>query len=61
MLLLKLAQMIKIMTKKSETNELANTLDFKQETIDILTADLEQLDVDKIRVLYDTLSDKLEK
>ena len=47
--------------EKSETNELANTLDFKQETIDILTADLEQLDVDKIRVLYDTLSDKLEK
>ena len=26
-----------------------------------MTADLEQLDVDKIRVLYDTLSDKLEK
>ena len=47
--------------ENSETNELANTLDFKQETIDILTADLEQLDVDKIRVLYDTLSDKLEK
>jgi HK97 family phage prohead protease len=47
--------------EKSETNELANTLDFKQETIDILTADLEQLDVDKIRVLYDTLADKLEK
>ena len=47
--------------KKSETNELANTLDFKQETIDILTADLEQLDVDKIRVLYDTLADKLDK
>lgn len=47
--------------EKSETNELANTLDFKQETIDILTADLEQLDVDNIRVLYDTLADKLEK
>ena len=47
--------------EKSETNELANTLDFKQETIDILTADLEQLDVDKIRVLYNTLADKLEK
>src|SRR5574344_145062 len=47
--------------EKSETNELANTLDFKQETIDMLTADLEQLDVDKIRVLYDTLADKLEK
>lgn len=47
--------------EKSETNELANTLDFKQETINILTADLEQLDVDKIRVLYDTLADKLEK
>lgn len=47
--------------EKSETNELANTLDFKQETIDILTADLGQLDVDKIRALYDTLADKLDK
>lgn len=47
--------------EKSETNELANTLDFKQETIDILTADLEQLDVEDMRVLYNSLADKLEK
>jgi len=45
----------------SETNELANTLDFNQETINILKADLGQISAEDIRTLYDTLADKLEQ
>lgn len=46
--------------QKSETNELANTLDFKQETINILKADLEQLSGEDIKALYNSLADKLD-
>lgn len=46
---------------ETENNELANTLDFKQETINILKADLGTLQPEAIKELYDTLASKLEQ
>ena len=46
---------------KSEQNELANTFDLKQETIDILKADLNELPLEDMRNLYDSLAEKLDK